>query len=191
VTLIYIFVLHNKRPRSLFSAFKGQFEISERSNAIWWPNIKKNLAIEVVALNICYNFYFITKLTGGFLKAPGWLFRYCPNNKNKNKKKNKSNNNNNNNSNALAAGKNAYLVRIQRGAIEYNSCLLNKKISFEGFASPDFHRTAQKFLPGSGIRMRSCAQPACIVTRGKLSVVLWLCRWQDTGYFRLKKQALA
>jgi hypothetical protein len=41
VTLIYIFVLHNKRPRSLFSALQGQSEISERSNALWWPNIKK------------------------------------------------------------------------------------------------------------------------------------------------------
>jgi hypothetical protein len=44
VTLIYIFVLHNKRPRSLFSAFKGQFEISERSNAPWWPKYQKNFS---------------------------------------------------------------------------------------------------------------------------------------------------
>jgi hypothetical protein len=62
VTLIYIFVLHNKRPRSLFSAFKGQFEISKRSNALWWPNIKKILEVEVVDLNICYNFYFIDEV---------------------------------------------------------------------------------------------------------------------------------
>jgi hypothetical protein len=47
----------------------------------------------------------MSKSIGGFLKAPGWLFRYCPNN----------NNNNNNNSNevmtCVAAGKNETLWR--------------------------------------------------------------------------------
>jgi hypothetical protein len=94
VTLICIFVLHNKRPRSLFSAFKGQFEISERSNAPWWPKYLKTLVI------FAKTFMLMSKSIGGFLKAPGCLFRYClPNN----------NNNNNNNSNevmtCVAAGK--------------------------------------------------------------------------------------